>query len=487
MTEFVQVKNFINGEFTDCVGMLDSFNPATGEIWAKIPDSGQNEVDAAVNAATHAFPRWSQTPQAKRSAILQKVADILESRLDEFAVAESRDQGKPVSLAKRMDIPRAVHNMRFFATSCLNHQEKANYMDIPGALNYTTRLPVGVAGLISPWNLPLYLLTFKLGPALASGNTVVCKPSEMTSVTAWMFCEVLSEAGVPPGVVNMVFGTGPKAGDALVRHPSVPLISFTGGTATASVIRAATATQCKKLSLELGGKNPGIIFEDADLEKCIPTTIRSSFVNQGEVCLCISRVFVQRSIYDRFLEKFIAEARAIKVGDPSAPDTGMGALVSKEHAAKVIGYIKRAAEGGATIQCGHGVDKGVDGSNGFHPKGYFVRPTIITNVKDNDAIMQEEVFGPVVCVVPFDNEEEVVRRANGVQYGLCATVWTSDASRLHRVARKLEAGTVWANCWLLRDLHMPFGGCKSSGVGRDGAVDSTEFYTEVKTVCVQIE
>ncbi|KAH3881785.1 2-aminomuconic semialdehyde dehydrogenase-like [Dreissena polymorpha] len=478
----VKVQNFINGEFVESAKYLDSFDPSTGEVWAKIPDSDQMDVDNAVMAARNAFLSWSSTPVQERSRILLKVADILESRLDEFAELESHDQGKPVWLTKSMDIPRAVFNFRFFATCALHDLNRSNQMQALDAFNYTIKMPVGVAGLISPWNLPLYLLTFKVAPALICGNTVVAKPSEMTSVTAWKLGEVCNAGGLPPGVLNFVFGTGPSAGEAIVKHPDVPIVSFTGGTVTAVKLRIAAAPFSKKMSLELGGKNPAVIFNDADFEKCVATTVRSSFTNQGEICLCTSRIYVQSGIYQKFLERFVQEAKKLVVGDPKSPDSFMGALISKEHLAKVRGYVDIARQEGATILCG---DEPLNLPE-RNKQGYFMRPTVISEVKDSSRLITEEIFGPVVVVVPFDTMAEVIERANSVKYGLAATVWSSDVSTLHTVSQKLHAGTVWANCWMVRDLNMPFGGMKESGTGRESAKDSIEFFTEEKTICVKL-
>lgn len=485
--DMLVLDNFINGEFVPCGAHIDSYDPSTGSVYCKVPDSGKEEVDLAVKAAKEAFESWSVTTAEFRAEIMMKIADLIQSRLDEFAEAESKDQGKPVLLAKTVDIPRACLNFRFFASmiinaSSLNH---SNVLEKVGAVNYCIRCPVGVAGLISPWNLPIYLLTFKIAPAIAAGNTVVCKPSEMTSVTAWMMAKLLNEAGLPPGVCNLVFGRGPKAGSAIVQHPDVPLISFTGSTATGQAITQMSAPFFKKLSLELGGKNAAVIFNDADLEKCISTTVRSSFANQGEICLCTSRVYVQRSIYSAFLEKFIDKTRELKVGSPRDVATNIGALISKEHLAKVLGYVKLAVEEGGTIECGEGKDTPPDIPSPF-TEGYFMQPTVITGLDDSTRCMQEEIFGPVVSIVPFDSEEEVIKRANGVKYGLAAVVWSENLSRAHRVSQKLQAGTVWCNCWLVRDLNMPFGGFKASGIGRDGAKDSYEFYTEAKTICIKM-
>ncbi|KAK7461553.1 hypothetical protein BaRGS_00038699 [Batillaria attramentaria] len=485
----LMVRNFIGGQFVDANSYLDSFDPSTGEVWAKVPDSGQAEVDAAVDAANKAFEsHLSSTPchvgHGGRWRIHTRVADIFESRLDEFAALESRDQGKPLWLASTVDMNRVVHNFRFFATYILHDVNRSRIQEPTGAVQYTVKEPVGVAGLISPWNLPLYLLSFKLAPALAAGNTVVAKPSELTSVTAYRMCEVFIKAGIPAGVVNMVFGLGAKAGASLVSHPQVPLISFTGGTVTAEKIRYTAAQHCKKFSLELGGKNAAVIFSDADLDKCIATTVRSSFLNQGEICLCTSRVYVQRDIYPTFVERFVKEVLKLKVGDPTDPDTFVGALISKEHLAKVLGAIRGAEQAGATIhsQVGDVTEQLPEHCQG----GYFMYPSVITDVADDCAAMQEEIFGPVTCVVPFDTEDEVVARVNKVQYGLCGVVWSRDLSRAHRVSRRLQVGTVWVNCWLVRDLNMPFGGVKESGVGREGGHDSLEFYTHEKTICVHL-
>ncbi|CAK7299776.1 2-aminomuconic semialdehyde dehydrogenase [Vulpes lagopus] len=425
------LENFINGKFVPCNSYIDSYDPSTGEVYCQVPNSGKEEIEAAVEAARAAFPGWSARSPQERSKVLHQLADLLEQSLEELAQAESRDQ----------------------------------------------------AGLISPWNLPLYLLTWKVAPAIAAGNTVIAKPSELTSVTAWMMCKLLEKAGVPPGVVNIVFGTGPRVGEALVAHPEVPLISFTGSQPTAERIIHLSAPHCKKLSLELGGKNPAIIFEDANLEECIPTTVKSSFANQGEICLCTSRIFVQRSIYKEFLEKFVEATRRWKVGIPSDPLASMGALISKAHLEKVRSYIKKARSEGARILCGEGVDTlSLPAKN---QGGYFMLPTVITHIKDESCCMKEEIFGPVTCVVPFDSEEEVIQRANSVKYGLAATVWSCNVGRVHRVAKKLQSGLVWTNCWLIRELNLPFGGMKSSGVGREGGKDSYEFFTEVKTITIK--
>ncbi|CAG5117761.1 unnamed protein product [Candidula unifasciata] len=484
MSERLEViDNFIDGTFSPTDDYLDSYDPSTGQVWAKVANSTTDDVEKAVQAAETAFPLWSATPVEQRSKLLLKIAELIEARLDEFAEVESRDQGKPVWLAKRVDIPRLIHNFRYFASYSLHDLNISAEQAEASAISYTVKCPIGVAGLISPWNLPLYLLSFKIAPAIACGNTVVAKPSELTSASTKLLCQVFQQAGVPKGVINIVLGYGWTAGRFLVEHPRVKLISFTGGTATAEVIRKSAAHLNKKFSLELGGKNPAIVFDDCNLEKCVDTTVRSSFMNQGEVCLCTSRIFVQRGIFEKFLEAFITKTKALKVGDPKDADTFCGAVISKQHRDKIVRYIENAKATGATIKCGHGVvplnlpDR--------CQNGYFVRPTVVTDVPDEDPVMTEEIFGPVTCVVAFDDEQEVIRRANSVRYGLCATVWTENVSRVHRIAPKLEAGTVWVNCWLVRDLNLPFGGMKDSGIGREGGKYSTEFFTEEKTICIQ--
>uniref|UniRef100_A0A3P8URA8 Aldehyde dehydrogenase 8 family, member A1 n=1 Tax=Cynoglossus semilaevis TaxID=244447 RepID=A0A3P8URA8_CYNSE len=432
------LKNFIGGKFVPGRRHIESYDPSTGEVYCKVPDSSKEEVEAAVAAAKDAFPDWSARSSEQRAKILNKLADLIEAHLEEFAQAESRDQGKTITFARTVDIPRSVYNFRFFASSVLHHTNDCSQMDHMGCLNYTIRCPVGVAGLISPWNLPLYLLTWKIAPAIVTGNTVVAKPSEMTSVTAWMMCKLMQEAGVPPGVVNIVFGTGPTAGDALVGHPEVPLISFTGSTLTAQRITERCAPYCKKLSLELGGKNPAVVFADADLDKCIETTVRSSFSNQGEICLCTSRIFVERSIYPEFLERFVVAAKKWKTGVPSDPANNNGALISKEHLEKVRSFVAVAKSEGATIHCGEGVDH-LDLPQ-ENKSGYYMPATVISGVSDSSHVMQEEIFGPVTCVSPFDTEDEAVRRANGVRYGLAATVWSKDVGKVHRLAKQLQAG-----------------------------------------------
>jgi aminomuconate-semialdehyde/2-hydroxymuconate-6-semialdehyde dehydrogenase len=474
----MQIANFINGQFVSPRSgtYFDDINPATAEVIAVIPDSDERDVDDAVRAAKAAFPGWSRTSAAERSNLLLRLAALIEQNLDELARLESIDNGKTLSLAKRLDIPRAVANFRFFATAILHQSSEAHVTDA-AALNYTLRQPLGVAGLISPWNLPLYLLSWKIAPAIAAGNTCVAKPSELTPLTANRLAELSIEAGIPPGVINIVHGYGNKAGRALTCHDDVAAISFTGGTVTGAAVAANAAPRFKKLSLELGGKNPNLIFADADLDDAIATSIRSSFWNQGEICLCGSRIFVERSIHDEFVSRFAAAAKALRIGDPLDDSTDVGALISEAHLEKVMGYIDLATtEGGTIVAGGHRLER----------PGYFVEPTIIIGLGTGCRVLQEEIFGPVVTVTPFDSEDEAVAFANSTRYGLSATVWTRDLSRAHRVAANLDAGTIWINCWLLRDLRVPFGGMKESGVGREGGFESLNFFTEAKNVCVKI-
>ncbi|MFW7377176.1 MAG: aldehyde dehydrogenase [Oligoflexus sp.] len=477
------IQNYIDQRFCEpqSGSYLDNINPRTGQVYSRLPDSNAQDVDLAVQAAKRAFPDWSRSSRQERSDLLNALADAIAARLDDFAWAESEDQGKPVKLAKNVDIPRAIANFRFFAGAIL-HQEESAYQSSPDVLNLTQRAPLGVAGLISPWNLPLYLLTWKLAPALATGNTVVAKPSELTPMTAYLLAQLIDEIGFPPGVCNIVYGKGATAGDALVGHPDVPLISFTGGTQTATMISKRAAPFQKKLSFELGGKNPALIFSDCDFQACLDTSIRSSFTNQGEICLCTSRLFVHENIVDRFCDEFLAATRQLKVGDPRQDETFMGPLVSADHWQKVDGMVQRAVAAGAHLLCG---GRGMDMPDEL-TKGYYYQPTILRTQDTSLEIMQEEVFGPVVTITSFRDYDEALAMANGVKYGLAATVWTKDLSTAQRAALDLEAGLVWVNTWMNRDLRVPFGGSKASGVGREGGRYSLEFYTEEKNICFQI-
>lgn len=478
-----KILNYINGQLVEPISQkyLDNYNPSEGKVYSLLPDSDQSDVDKAVKAAEIAFPSWSSTSASIRSNILQRIADLIDRDLNELALAESVDNGKPVSLAKVMDIPRASANMRFFATAIL-HSESESHLTDQEAINYTTRSSIGVVGCISPWNLPLYLFTWKIAPALAAGNTVVAKPSELTPMTAYLFSKLCIEAGLPPGVLNIVHGLGSKAGQAIIEHPLITAISFTGGTVTGKKIASIAAPMFKKLSLELGGKNPNIIFADCDFEQAVSTSINSSFSNQGEICLCGSRILVERSVYTKFVEEFVKRVKGLVVGDPEEEKTRIGALVSQGHLNKVLTYIELAQQEGGKVLCGGKQVK----LSGRCEKGYFVEPTVITGLNQQCRTNQEEIFGPVVTIMPFDTEEEAVQFANSTAYGLSATLWTENLKRAHRVAHQLKSGIIWINCWLLRDLRTPFGGMKQSGVGREGGWEALRFFTEARNICIKL-
>ena len=491
----LKIENYIDGELSAPISgeYLDNFNPATGAVYSLIPDSDERDVARAVEAAKKAFPVWSKMSAEARHDCLMRVSALIERDLDFLAEAESIDNGKPKSLAKEVDIPRAVSNFKFYATAAMHTATEA-HETVGQAINYTLRQPLGVVGCISPWNLPLYLFTWKIAPALAAGCTVVAKPSEITPMTAYLLSKICIEAGMPAGVLNIVHGLGPKTGSAIVTHRDVKAISFTGGTRTGEWIAREAAPKFKKLSLELGGKNPNIIFADCDYETMLETTVRSSFANQGQICLCGSRIFVERPLYEKFKTDFVERVSKLKIGDPLDAETNIGAVVSKQHFEKVLSYIELAKkEGGRILLGGKPVD--LSELNGKNPKsefpnpklaGWFIEPTIIENLAFDCRTNQEEIFGAVVSIQPFDSEEEVLRYANSVEYGLSSTIWTENLSRAHRVAEQIESGIVWINCWLLRDLRTPFGGMKNSGVGREGGFEALKFFTEEKNVCVRI-
>ncbi len=478
-----KILNYINGELIEpkSGNYLDNYNPAEGKVYSQVPDSDGFDVHHATVAARKAFGAWSSMPVSQRSSILQKIAALIDRDLEKLVRAESVDNGKPLKQARALDIPRASANIRFFATAVL-HTESESHMTDTVALNYTTRSPIGVVGCISPWNLPLYLFTWKIAPALATGNTVVAKPSELTPMTAFLFSQLCIEAGLPPGVLNVVHGLGSKAGQAIIEHPEVTAISFTGGTATGKKITVTAARMLKRLSLELGGKNPNIIFADCDFKQAVASAIESSFSNQGEICLCGSRILVERSLYARFTEEFVKATRELKVGDPLEESTSVGALVSEGHMNKVLSYIELAKqEGGNLLIGGRRV-----ATAGRCADGYFVEPTVIAGLNQACRTNQEEIFGPVVTIMPFDTEEEAVALANSTIYGLSATLWTENLKRAHRVSHQLKSGIVWVNCWLFRDLRTPFGGMKQSGVGREGGWEALRFFTEAKNICIKL-
>ena len=477
------IKNYINGELVEPISKtyLDNYNPATGEIYSLIPDSNEQDVELAYQAAKNAFKEWSITPKEKRSAYLLKIASLIEKNLDKLALAESIDNGKPLKLAKTVDIPRAAANFHFYGTGILHYASQAHSME-ETAINYTLRQPVGVAGCISPWNLPLYLFTWKIAPALAAGCTVVAKPSEITPMTAFLLSEICIEAGLPAGVLNIVHGLGGKVGNAIVSHKNIPLISFTGGTATGKHIASIAAPMFKKLSLELGGKNANIIFADCNYDKMLATTLQSSFANQGQICLCGSRIFIERKIYEKFKTDFVAKTKELTVGNPLDEKTKVGAIVSQQHQQKILSYIELAKTEGGKILCG-GTQINLTDQN---KNGYYIAPTIIEGLSYDCRTNQEEIFGPVVTITPFDTEEEVLMMANSTQYGLASILWTENLTRTHQMTNNLHAGIVWVNCWLLRDLRTPFGGVKASGVGREGGFEALDFFTEPKNVCIKM-
>lgn len=477
----LMLTNLIDGELRAPVAgaYLDVYEPATGQIFAHCPDSDADDVEAAVQAAQRTAAGWAGLPSSERARHLHRLADAAETRLDDLAREESRDTGKPVALARNVDIPRAVANLRFFAGAITQWNSEA-HIDAR-ALNVTLRQPLGVVGCISPWNLPLYLFTWKIAPALAAGNTVVAKPSEITPLTAFRLAELSIECGFPPGVLNIVQGSGPRVGAAIVEHSSIKAISFTGSTKTGAAIAAAAAPAFKKLSLEMGGKNPAIVFADADLSDAnLDTIVRSGFSNQGEICLCGSRLLVQRSIYEEFKQRYLQRVRALRVGDPQDASSDLGALVSSTHFDKVMAAIERARGEGGRVLCGGEAIK----LDGRCADGWFVAPTVIENLPQDCATNREEIFGPVVTLIPFEGDDDAIAIANATDYGLAASLWTTHLDRAQRIAARLDFGIVWINCWMLRDLRTPFGGMKNSGVGREGGVDALRFFTEPKNVCI---
>ena len=476
--------NFINGQYCDPIsdGWLENINPADGTSLGKIANSTEQDVERAVIAAANAQPQWSESTLEQRSRILSKIGDLIEENLESLAIAESEDSGKPISRARTIEIPRAASNFHFFANAITQFSSESHESVGQNAINFTLRQPLGVVGCISPWNLPLYLFTWKIAPALAAGNCVIAKPSELTPRTAAMLGELCNQAGLPAGVLNIIQGEGPRAGQALLEHEKIKAISFTGGTATGEHVARVVAPKFKKLSLELGGKNPNIIFADCNYERALETTIHSSFANQGQICLCGSRIFVESSIYEKFKTDLIARTTQLTVSHPANEETAIGAMVSGDHYRKVLSYFDEIDPTDASILCG-GKPATVEG----YEQGFYIEPTIIEVQNNQCRLNQEEIFGPVVTLMPFDNEEDLITMANDVKYGLSATIWTKDLDRTMRLSKKIECGVVWINTWLVRDLRTPFGGMKNSGVGREGGLEALRFFTEPKNICIAFE
>ena len=477
------IQNYIDGGFYAPVSRnyIDNINPATGEMIGLILDSNEKDVTEAVTAAKKAFPQWSIAPVEKRFRVLNKIAELIDANLEALAFAETTDNGKPLWLSKKVDIPRASANFRFFATGIMHFATNSHNTE-DRAINYTLRQPVGVVACISPWNLPLYLFTWKIAPAIAAGNCVIAKPSEITPVTAYLLAHICKEAGLPDGVLNIIHGTGAVTGEAIIKHPDIKAISFTGSTRAGERIASIAAPKFKKLSLELGGKNPNIIFSDCDWEKMIKTTIESSFSNQGQICLCGSRIIIEESIYEKFKTAFVERTKQLTIGDPLEENCRQGAIVSKMHFEKIMRCIDIAKQEGGKIICGGRTVK----LAGRCANGYFLEPTIIEGLGADCETNQQEIFGPVVTLQSFKTESDALQLANSTNYGLAATIWTQDISKANRVAAKIESGIIWINCWLLRDLRTPFGGMKNSGVGREGGWEALKFFTEAKNVCIEL-
>lgn len=480
----IEIQNFINGQMMRAMSgkTLDVYEPRTGKIYARAPLSESNDVQAAIQAAKEAFPAWSQLSKAQRAAHLRELATLILEHREELILAESRDNGKPVRLSRAVDIPRSATNFEYFANLLTSVQEPS-FETRPGVLNFVRPMPLGVVTCISPWNLPLYLFTWKIAPALAAGNTVVAKPSEVTPMTAYLFSQLVKQSSLPKGVLNILHGTGQSMGESLTTHPDIKAVSFTGSTATGETIAKLTAPLFKKVSLEMGGKNATLIFEDAAMERTVSEAARASFANQGQICLCGSRILIHESVYEKVKNALVERAKSLVIGDPLEASTQHGALVSKEHLDKVMSYIELAKKDGATILCGG--ERVV--VNGECAEGYFLAPTLIEGLASDHRFNQEEIFGPVASLIPFSNEEQAIEIANSTKYGLAFSVWTENIHRAHRVSEKLEAGIVWVNTWMERDLNTPFGGMKASGVGREGGMYALNFFREMKTVCLNIQ
>jgi len=476
--------NFINGTYCHPVedGWIENVNPADGTSLGRIADSTEKDVEQAVIAASNAQTQWGESTLEQRSRILSKIGDLIEENIESLAIAECEDSGKPISRALAIEIPRAASNFHFFANAITQFSSESHESVGQNAINFTLRQPLGVVGCISPWNLPLYLFTWKIAPALAAGNCVIAKPSELTPRTASMLGELCNQAGLPAGVLNIVQGTGARTGQAILEHEKIKAISFTGGTATGEHVARVVAPKFKKLSLELGGKNPNIVFADCNYERALETTIQSSFANQGQICLCGSRIFVESSIYEKFKTDLVERTGQLTIGHPAEKETTIGAMVSGDHYRKVLSYFDEIDSANASILCG-----GKPATVAGYEQGFYIEPTIIEVQHNRCRLNQEEIFGPVVTLMPFNNEEELIEMANDVKYGLSATIWTRDLDRTMRLSKKIECGVVWINTWLMRDLRTPFGGMKDSGVGREGGQEALRFFTEPKNICIAFE
>lgn len=474
--------NFINGQYQAPINnhYLDNIEPATGKVYGQIPNSDQADVELAVTAAQTALPKWRAMPAEQRADMLYRIAIEIENNIDQLSHAESIDNGKPIALAKTVDIPRAASNFKFFAQAASQYASEAHPM-AEQAINYTLRQPVGIVGCISPWNLPLYLFTWKIAPALAAGNCVIAKPSEVTPKTAYLLGDICQKAGLPDGVLNIIQGIGENAGHAICNHAQIKAISFTGGTKTGAAIASELAPKFKKLSLELGGKNPALVFADCDFNHTVEQLVKASFANQGQICLCASRIYIERSIYDKFKRAYVEKVKQLTIADPLTTSSNVGAIVSKAHMEKVLSYISLAQQEGGKLLTG-GKQVQLDGRCS---EGYFIAPTVFEHLANDSRCNQEEIFGPMVSLQPFDNDDQALTLANESQYGLAATIWTSNLSRAHQLAEHVDTGIVWINCWLHRDLRTPFGGMKHSGVGREGGFEAMRFFTEAKNVCIK--
>ena len=479
-----RILNYINGKLIAPKNSkyIDVFNPSTGKIYAKAPDSGSSDLKLAVSSAKKAFNIWKEKSNEERSEILFKIANEIEKNKEQFALAETIDNGKPINDSKKIDIPRSINNLKFYASAIINSSSES-HSSPNNVINYTLRDPLGVVACISPWNYPLHILTWKIAPALAVGNCVIAKPSEVTPMTAYLFSKVCIKAGLPKGVLSILHGSGSGIGEEIVEHPDIKAISFTGGSKTGKIISNKASSLLKKVSLELGGKNPVIIFNDCNYKKMLETTIRSSFGNQGQICLCGERIFVQESIYSKFKQDFIKETKKLKIGDPLNSKTNQGAIVSEQHFNKILSYFDNVKKDGAKFLLG-GVDKKL---NGACSKGWFIKPSIVEGLERNSKCYKEEAFGPVVSIHKFKDKDEVINFANETSYGLSASIWTSDLSTAHQVAKMIDFGIVWINAWNLRDLRTPFGGMKDSGSGREGGSESIKFFSEPKNICVNYD